>query len=67
MDQPETSERMFLRSRRRQVHIWLSEREYLRVQRLAESHDETISGVLRRLLKEAGRPPAVTSNGPHDG
>jgi hypothetical protein len=56
---------MFLRSRRRQVHIWLSEREYFCVQQLAEANDETISAVLRRLLKEATHTQVMPSKS-HD-
>ena len=39
------------RVRRRQVHFWLSEREYDWLRLLAATNDETISGMVRRVLR----------------
>jgi hypothetical protein len=39
------------RTRRRQVHIWLSDREYAWLRSVARDHDESLSGTIRRVLK----------------
>lgn len=52
------------RTRRRQVHIWLSDREYNCLRALAENEDETLSATLRRLLKlTTTRPTNESENG----
>ncbi len=43
------------RTRRRQVHLWLSEREYAWVRAHAAANDETLSATLRRLVVGARR------------
>jgi hypothetical protein len=50
-----------LRTRRRQLHVWLTEREYARLRLFAESDDLSVSAVIRHLLRErlmveTGRP-----------
>jgi hypothetical protein len=65
MGQPAPQSQVLVRARRRQVHIYLSDREYLRVQKLAEVYDETISGLLRRLLRDVGQPKAVILKPPY--
>jgi len=39
-----------VRKRRRQVHLWFSEREYEWLRSEATEHDETVSAVVRRLI-----------------
>lgn len=46
---------MAMRTRRRQVHLWLSEREYTWVRTRAVANDESISATLRHLVVAAGR------------
>jgi hypothetical protein len=38
------------RARRRQVHIWLSEREYDWVRRVAQDRDQSLSELIRSVL-----------------
>ena len=40
-----------IRNRRHQMHIWLSDREYAWLTSVAKQNDETISGVIRRVLR----------------
>lgn len=47
------------RSRRRQVHFWLSEREHGWLSALAGRHDESVAATLRRLLRAAASDAAV--------
>jgi hypothetical protein len=42
------------------VHVWLSEREYLKLVGLATANDETISATIRRVL--VSLPPAKDAN-----
>ena len=41
------------RTRRKQIHVWLNDREYAALRALARSGDETMSAIVRRILKEA--------------
>jgi hypothetical protein len=39
------------RTRRKQLHVWLTEREYVRLQELANTDGEPLSVFVRRALK----------------
>lgn len=41
------------RTRRHQLHVWLSDREYAALQTWASRRDETMAATLRRLLRIA--------------
>jgi hypothetical protein len=51
------------RTRCRQIHVWLSETEYQRLQVLARQREESLSTVVRRLIKafaaRVPEPPAA--------
>ena len=42
---------MLQRRRARQIHLWLSDREFDHLTTLAQANDETISSALRRLIR----------------
>ena len=41
--------------RRYQLHLWISEREYMMLKELAELHDEPMSRIVRRLFSQLKR------------
>jgi hypothetical protein len=41
------------RTRRRQLHIWLSDREHEFLSAIADEHDESMAGALRRMVRAA--------------
>ena len=47
---PEPHEARLTRTRRRQIHIWLSEREYEWLQHVAEFNDQSASELIRSML-----------------
>jgi len=54
------------RTRRRQIHIWLSEREYDWVRRVAEDRDQSLSELIRSVLvnlrsSSLATPPAYST------
>lgn len=50
------------RTRRRQVHLWLSEREYQWLTGLAQVQEETLSAALRKMVREAQRQSSAIDN-----
>jgi hypothetical protein len=49
------------RTRRRQIHIWLSEREYDWVRRVAQDRDQSLSELIRSVLVNLRSSSRATS------
>jgi hypothetical protein len=56
-------DRLWKRLRRHQLHIWLSDREYEALRKLALEADETVSNIVRRVLCQTASSSNSTSTG----
>ena len=52
MSEPQKRGHLQPGARRRQLHVWVSDREYDRLRSLASTNDESISAVLRRAIRQ---------------
>ncbi len=51
------------RTRQKQLHLWLSDREYDALRSLATASDESISVIVRRLIRHLARQSDLSSHG----
>lgn len=53
------------RTRRKQLHVWITEREYGRLQQLADAGGESLSVIVRRALRMVGSTSNPTDQAAH--